>query len=87
MSSDEAREIAAGNALVSFMSASLRSICPLATDTLFTQVYAKGKENFSRLISSRRAHDRIRARFYLYRQIMGAHAQLGLVAAASCGEY
>ena len=38
--------------------------------------------------SPRARFGRTRSRsFYLYRQIMGAHSQTGLVAAASCEEY
>src|SRR5690606_25481901 len=50
-------------------------------------VYLKGKENFERLISQNLLVQDEQPAFYLYRQIMGTHSQLGLVAAASCQEY
>lgn len=50
-------------------------------------VYGKGAENFQ-LLQEQGALVRDEApRFYLYRQIMNGHAQIGLVAAASCAEY
>src|SRR5439155_22687396 len=57
------------------------------TNLYDSSVYAKGKENFARLIADGALQKDSGACFYLYRQIMGAHSQLGLVAAASCHEY
>lgn len=51
------------------------------------RVYARGRDNFRRLISERHLVQDAQPCFYLYRQIMGAHAQVGLVAVASCEEY
>jgi uncharacterized protein (DUF1015 family) len=87
MSSDEARELAAGNPL-SFLHVSKPEIdLPPGTDIYSAEVYAKGKENFTKLISQGALKQDTRPCFYLYRQIMGGHAQVGLVAAASCEEY
>src|SRR5271170_3745052 len=87
MSSDEARQMAAGNAL-SFLHVSKPEIdLPPGTDIYAPKVYAKGKENFQKFISQGALKQDIQPNFYLYRQIMGKHAQVGLVAAASCGEY
>jgi uncharacterized protein (DUF1015 family) len=87
MSSDEAREIAKDNPL-SFLHVSKPEIdLPGETDLYSPQVYAKGKENFERLISQNALVQDSHPAFYLYRQIMGSHSQLGLVAAASCQEY
>jgi uncharacterized protein (DUF1015 family) len=87
MSSDEAREMAAGNPL-SFLHVSKPEIdLPPGTDLYSPAVYAKGKENFTRLISQGALNLDERPNFYLYRQIMGQHTQVGLVAAASCAEY
>jgi len=87
MSSDEAREIAAGNPL-SFLHVSKPEIdLPPGTDVYAPEVYAKGKENFERLIRDGALKQDAQPCFYLYRQIMGQHSQVGLVAAASCGEY
>ena len=87
MSSDEAREIAAGNPL-SFLHVSKPEIdLPPGTDPHAPEVYAKGRENFQKLITDGALQPDARPCFYLYRQVMGEHAQTGLVAAASCEEY
>jgi uncharacterized protein (DUF1015 family) len=87
MSSDEAREIAAGNPL-SFLHVSKPEIdLPAGTDLYAPEVYAKGKENFQRLIRDGALQQDSQPHFYLYRQIMGRHSQVGLVATASCEEY
>jgi uncharacterized protein (DUF1015 family) len=87
MSSDEARQIAAGNPL-SFLHVSKPEIdLPPSTDVHAPAVYAKGRENFQRLIAQGALRQDPRPCFYLYRQIMGGHSQTGLVAAASCEDY
>jgi len=87
MSSDEAREMARGNPL-SFLHVSKPEIdLPKETDLYSAEVYAKGKENFGKLIEQGALAQDATASFYLYRQVMGAHSQIGLVAAASCQEY
>jgi len=87
MSSDEAREVAAGNAL-SFLHVSKPEIdLPPGTDLYSPAVYGKGKENFQKLIAQGALRQDEQPGFYLYRQIMGPHVQVGLVAAASCQEY
>jgi uncharacterized protein (DUF1015 family) len=87
MSSDEAREMASGNSL-SFLHVSKPEIdLPPGTDVYAPEVYAKGAENFQKLIAQGALKQDEKPNFYLYRQIMGAHAQVGLVAAASCEEY
>jgi uncharacterized protein (DUF1015 family) len=87
MSSDEARQIAAGNPL-SFLHVSKPEIdLPPSTDAYAPVVYAKGKENFQRLIAEGALRQDPQPCFYLYRQIMGRHSQIGLVAAASCEDY
>jgi uncharacterized protein (DUF1015 family) len=87
MSSDEARAIAAGNPL-SFLHVSKPEIdLAPGTDLYSPAVYAKGKENFQRLIAQGALRQDGQPCFYLYRQIMGQHAQVGLVAAASGEEY
>ena len=84
MSTDEARELAAGNPF-SFLRVSKPEIdFPAATDIHDPQVYAKGKTNFAKAISEGWLVQDTGAAFYLYRQIMGSHAQVGLVAAADC---
>ena len=87
MSSTEARQVAAGNAL-SFLHVSKPEIdLPPAADSYAPEVYAKGRENFQRLIVQGALRQDPQPCFYLYRQVMGAHSQTGLVAAASCEEY
>ena len=87
MSSDEARQMAAGNPL-SFLHVSKPEIdLPHGTDLYSPAVYAKGKENFNKLIADGALKQDAQPAFYLYRQVMGKHAQVGLVAAASCEEY
>jgi len=87
MSSEEAREIAAGNPL-SFLHVSKPEIdLAPGTDLYSPAVYAKGKENFERLITQGALKQDDQPAYYLYRQIMGQHAQVGLVAAASCEDY
>ena len=87
MSSDEARTVAAGNPL-SFLRISKPEIdLPPGTDPYAPSVYAKGAENFQKLIRDGALKQDAQPCFYLYRQIMGRHSQVGLVAAASCEEY
>ena len=87
MSSDEARQMASGNPL-SFLHVSKPEIdLPPGTDLYSPEVYAKGRENFDRLISQGALKQDESPAFYLYRQIMGQHTQVGLVAATSCEEY
>ncbi len=87
MSSDEARTLAKDNPL-SFLHVSKPEIdLPKETDLYSPAVYAKGRENFQRLISQGALVQDKQPAFYLYRQILGQHVQLGLVAVASCQEY
>ena len=87
MSSDEARTTAAGNPL-SFLHVSKPEIdLPPGTDPYAPEVYARGAENFQKLIRDGALKQDAQPCFYLYRQIMGKHTQVGLVAAASCEEY
>src|SRR5580692_10160999 len=73
MSSDEAREIAKDNPL-SFLHVSKPEIdLPPGTDIYAPEVYAKGKENFSQLISQGALNQDSQPSFYLYRQITGKH--------------
>jgi len=87
MSSEEARQLASGNPL-SFLHVSKPEIdLPPATDLYSPEVYAKGKENFARLITQGNLARDTRLSFYLYRQAMGSHSQVGLVGVASCEDY
>ncbi len=87
MSSAEARTIAKDNPL-SFLHVSKPEIdLPENIDVYDPQVYAKGKENFAKLIRDGSLLQDSAPCFYLYRQVMGNHNQVGLVAAASCEDY
>ena len=87
MSSDEARELAAGNPF-SFLRVSKPEIdLPAMLDAYDPQVYEKGKKNFGRFVAEGWLVQDVRPAFYLYRQIMGGHSQIGLVAVASCEDY
>jgi uncharacterized protein (DUF1015 family) len=87
MSSEEARQLAAGNPL-SFLHVSKPEIdLEPSVDPYDPRVYARGKQNLARLIADGALRqDRVPS-FYLYRQVMGQHSQVGLVAVASCEEY
>src|SRR4051812_15257334 len=87
MSSEEARGMAKDNPL-SFLHVSKPEIdLPAGTDLYSPAIYAKGKENFDQLIGQGALAQDSQPHFYLYRQVMGNHSQLGLVAVASCEEY
>jgi uncharacterized protein (DUF1015 family) len=87
MSSEEAREMAKGNPL-SFLHVSKPEIdLPPGTDPHDSKVYAKGKENFERLMAEGALKASPQPCYYLYRQVWGKHCQVGLVAAASCEDY
>jgi uncharacterized protein (DUF1015 family) len=87
LSSDEARQLAHGNPLSFFHVSKPEIDLPPGTDLYSPAVYAKGLENFQRLMAEGALRQDAAPRFYLYRQIMSAHSQAGLVAAASCQEY
>ncbi len=87
MSSDEARQLAAGNPL-SFLRVSKPEIeLPPGADPYSPAVYARGRENFQKLIQQAALRQDPRPAFYLYRQVMAGHSQIGFVAAASCQDY
>lgn len=87
MSSEEARQLASDNPL-SFLHVSKPEIdLPPGTDLYSPEVYVKGRENFERFIAQGNLAQDRRPFFYLYRQVMGAHSQVGFVGAASCNDY
>jgi uncharacterized protein (DUF1015 family) len=87
MSTEEARTLAAGNPL-SFLHVSKPEIdLPPETDPYAPEVYARGAANFQHLIATGALRQDATPGFYLYRQVMGGHSQIGLVAVASCREY
>jgi uncharacterized protein (DUF1015 family) len=60
---------------------------PEDTDLYSDEVYNKGKENFLKFIKDEILVQDKKKCFYLYEQIWGNHAQVGLVAGASCQDY
>jgi len=87
MSSEEARVMADGNPL-SFLRVSKPEIdLPEGVDLYSDGVYAKGRENFQKLIADGVLRRDPAPMFHLYRQVMGGHSQIGLVGLASCREY
>ena len=87
LSSEEARELAKGNPY-SFLHVGKPEIdLPAGTDLYADEVYAKAKENFTRLIRDNALQQDARKCFYVYKQIWGEHVQVGLVAGASCQDY
>jgi uncharacterized protein (DUF1015 family) len=87
MSSKEARHMAEGNPL-SFLRVSKPEIdLPDITNVYSQAVYDQARKSFSKLIDEGALRQDPQPCFYLYRQIMGGHSQVGLVAAASCQEY
>jgi uncharacterized protein (DUF1015 family) len=87
MSSEEAAAIASSNPL-SFLHVSKPEIdLPAGTDLYSPAVYEKGRENFKRMIAEGSLIQDSKPNFYLYRQVMGSHQQVGFVAVASCEEY
>ncbi|HSA96343.1 MAG TPA: DUF1015 domain-containing protein, partial [Acidobacteriota bacterium] len=87
LTSEEARELAAGNPY-SFLHIGKPEIdLPPGTDPYSDAVYAKGKESFERFLSEGVIAPDPTRNLYVYKQIWGDHVQVGLVAAASCQDY
>ncbi len=87
LDSNEARERAAGKPW-SFLHVSKPEIdLPPGTDPYDAAVYARGKENFDRMLREGVLKQDTAPCYYLYRLVMGAHEQTGLVAAASVAGY
>jgi uncharacterized protein (DUF1015 family) len=87
LDSNEARERAAGKPW-SFLHISKPEIdLPPGADPYGAAVYAKGKENFDRMLKEGVLRQDSAPCYYLYRLIMGNHQQTGLAAAASVADY
>jgi uncharacterized protein (DUF1015 family) len=87
LSSDEARDRAAGKPW-SFLHISKPEIdLPTGTDIYSPAVYAKAAENLQKMIEAGVVVRDASACYYVYRIIMGKHVQTGLVAAASVADY
>lgn len=87
LNSSEARARAEGRPW-SFLHISKPEIdLPEGTDPYDDSVYAKGKENFDKMLGEGVLVRDGKPCYYLYRLIMGEHRQIGLVAAASVPDY
>lgn len=87
LSSEEARRLAADNP-ISFLHVGKPEIdLPAGIDLYSDAVYAKGRENFRRLVDSGVLRQDKQKCFYIYRQVWGSHEQIGIVAAASADDY
>jgi len=60
---------------------------PVGTDPYSAAVYAKGRENFDKILKERVLSRDPEPCYYVYRLVMGAHTQTGIVAAASIHAY
>lgn len=87
INSKEAHEMAKGNPY-SFLHVNKPEIdLPADMDPYHSDVYAQGTKNLKRLIDDQILIQDKKPAFYLYRQIMDSHVQLGLVACVSAEEY
>ncbi|WP_372522382.1 DUF1015 domain-containing protein [Sulfuricaulis sp.] len=87
LNTDEARVRAAGKPW-SFLHISKPEIdLPAGTDPYSAVVYAKGRENFRKLLDAGVLRRDPGPYYYVYRLVMGAHQQTGIVAAASVSDY
>lgn len=87
LSTEEAREVAAGNPFSFFHVSKPEIDLPKGTDPYAPEVYATASTNWERLLNEEALQEQPEPCFYLYRQVMGRHSQVGLVAAASCEDY
>jgi uncharacterized protein (DUF1015 family) len=84
---EEARALAAGNPW-SFLHVSRPEIdLPEGTNIYSDEVYAKAKENFEKLTRECPLETEAEPSIYLYRLVMGEHAQVGVAACVSVDEY
>lgn len=87
MDTEEAREILQDNPL-SFLSVTKsEATMPKGTQAHSAEVYQKAKDNLEKYISSGQMKIDEKPCYYLYRQEMNGHVQVGLVACASVQEY
>ncbi|MFM2129849.1 MAG: hypothetical protein RL477_1395, partial [Pseudomonadota bacterium] len=87
LSSDEAREMAAGRPL-SFLHISKAEIdLPAGTDPYSAPVYAKAAENLARMIADGVLRRDAGPCYYVYRLKMGERVQTGIVAGGSVAAY
>jgi uncharacterized protein (DUF1015 family) len=83
----EAAAFAAGNELCFFHVSRPEIDLPLACDEHDAAVYAKGAENLANFRSNGWLQRDATPGFYLYRQILGTHTQIGVVGLARVADY
>ena len=87
LSTEEARVRAHGKPW-SFLHISKPEIdLPPGADPYGAQVYARGKDNFARMLEDGVLRRDPEPCYYIYRLVMGAHAQTGIVAVAAVPDY
>lgn len=87
LSETEARQLAAAEPL-SFLRVSRPEVgLPPGSDPHSPAAYAQARRVWRELLARGVLQQDPRPAFYLYRQVMGAHRQTGIVGAASCQEY
>ena len=87
LNTEEARARAAGKPW-SFLHISKPEIdLPSGTDPYSPAVYAKGRENFERMLKDGVLTRDPESYYYVYRLVMGTHSQIGIVAVASVPDY
>jgi len=87
LNSKEARARAAGKPH-SFLHVSKPEIdLPANIDPYSLEVYERGRQNFQAMLAAGVIKRDPAPHYYFYRQVMGSHSQVGLVAAASCADY
>jgi len=85
LSTEEARQIVGENRFLNISKPEIDFAA--GTDPYSPEIYAKGAENFKTLQDSGLLLQDPASSYYIYRQIMGEHAQTGLVAVVDCNEY
>ncbi|MBL6752766.1 MAG: DUF1015 domain-containing protein [Pseudomonadales bacterium] len=84
---EEAYELAKDNAY-SFLHINKPEVdMPAEVDVYDTSVYAKGRENLDRFVREGTLKQDDKSTLYVYKQVMGDHQQIGLVAVASVDAY
>ena len=87
MDSDEARQLTAANPH-SFLRVTKSEVdLPVGSDPYSPAVYAKARDTLDTFIAQGWLRQDTAPCFYVYKQKMGDHVQIGLVAAASIDEY
>lgn len=87
ISSEEARQIAGGNELAFLHITKPEIDLDPSIDLYDDKVYEKGAENMKKFLEKGWLAMEEEENYYLYRQIMGDHSQIGIVACASADDY